>query len=82
VSPLHPPVAYYPPGSNHDIYIPRETKPASRGFYDPTTDTTKESRVSDAATPGASWHNANANANAPPVGTPKVRGANPLFFCL
>jgi DNA helicase INO80 len=81
VSPLHPPVAYYPPGTNTDIYIPPpEPKPASRGFYDPTTDTTKERRISDAATPGASWHN--ANANAPPAGTPKVRGANPLLFCL
>ncbi|KAH6953116.1 putative DNA helicase INO80 [Fusarium avenaceum] len=73
VSPLHPPVAYYPPSSNRDIYYPRDPKPASRGFYDPTTDTTKERRISDAATPGASWHNANANANAPPVGTPKTR---------
>ncbi|RGP65820.1 DNA helicase ino80 [Fusarium sporotrichioides] len=72
VSPLHPPVAYYPPGTNTDIYIPPpEPKPASRGFYDPTTDTTKERRISDAATPGASWHN--ANANAPPAGTPKTR---------
>ncbi|KAG5662460.1 hypothetical protein KAF25_004878 [Fusarium avenaceum] len=73
VSPLHPPVAYYPPSSNRDIYYPRDPKPASRGFYDPTTDTTKERRISDAATPGASWNNANANANAPPVGTPKTR---------
>ncbi|RBR14379.1 uncharacterized protein FIESC28_07809 [Fusarium coffeatum] len=71
VSPLHPPAAYYPPSSNTDIYIPRDPKPASRGFYDPTTDTTKERRISDAATPGASWHN--ANANAPPAGTPKTR---------
>nr|CEG04082.1 unnamed protein product [Fusarium clavum] len=71
VSPLHPPVAYYPPSSNTDIYVPRDPKPASRGFYDPTTDTTKERRISDAATPGASWHN--ANANAPPAGTPKTR---------
>ncbi|KIL90457.1 dna helicase ino80 [Fusarium avenaceum] len=80
VSPLHPPVAYYPPSSNRDIYYPRDPKPASRGFYDPTTDTTKERRISDAATPGASWHNANANANAnaPPVGTPKNPPAGSL----
>ncbi|RFN49952.1 DNA helicase ino80 [Fusarium flagelliforme] len=76
VSPLHPPVAYYPPSSNTDIYVPRDPKPASRGFYDPTTDTTKERRISDAATPGASWHN--ANANAPPAGTPKNPPAGSL----
>lgn len=81
VSPLHPPAGYYSP-SAPDVHHGRDSKPASRGFYDPTTDTTKERRVSvsDAATPAASWHNANANANAPPAGTPKVRGANPLLF--
>jgi DNA helicase INO80 len=81
VSPLHPPAGYYSP-SAPDVHHGRDSKPVSRGFYDPTTDTTKERRVSvsDAATPAASWHNANANANAPPAGTPKVRGANPLLF--
>ncbi|KAJ4156642.1 putative DNA helicase ino80 [Fusarium falciforme] len=74
VSPLHPPAGYYSP-SAPDVHHGRDSKPASRGFYDPTTDTTKERRVSvsDAATPAASWHNANANANAPPAGTPKTR---------
>lgn len=63
-SPLHPPVGYYSPATA-DAHHARE-KPASRGFYDPTTDTTKEHRVSDAAG-ASSWH------NAPPAGTPKVR---------
>ncbi|KAH6975377.1 SNF2 family N-terminal domain-containing protein [Ilyonectria sp. MPI-CAGE-AT-0026] len=63
-SPLHPPVGYYSPATA-DAHHARE-KPASRGFYDPTTDTTKERRVSDAAG-ASSWH------NAPPAGTPKAR---------
>ncbi|KAL6354812.1 hypothetical protein LRP88_12165 [Fusarium phalaenopsidis] len=83
VSPLHPPAGYYSP-SAPDVHHGRDSKPASRGFYDPTTDTTKERRVSvsDAATPAASWHNANANANAPPAGTPKTpsRAADPMSF--
>ncbi|KAF7557846.1 hypothetical protein G7046_g5961 [Stylonectria norvegica] len=68
VSPLHPPSGYYPPPANdRDSRDARDVrdKPATGSFYDPTTDTTKERRVSDAA--GASWH----NANAPPAGTPK-----------
>jgi len=60
-SPLHAPTGYYPPPSVQQE-VPRE-KPATSSFYDPTTDTTKERRVSDAG----SWH------NAAQVSTPKVR---------
>ena len=68
-SPLHPPAGYYSPAA--EVHHPRE-KPATGRLYDPTTDTTKERRVSDA---GASW----SNANAPPAGTPKVRGQSTSF---
>ncbi|KAJ2902193.1 putative ino80-like protein [Zalerion maritima] len=55
ISPLHAPPYY---SSQRDEYhqqqqhMPRE-KPATSSFYDPTTDTTKERRVSESG----SWHN-------------------------
>ncbi|CAM1502769.1 Fc.00g075450.m01.CDS01 [Cosmosporella sp. VM-42] len=67
VSPLHPPAGYYSPAASDVHAHHAREKSATGSFYDPTTDTTKERRVSDAA--GASWH----NANAPPAGTPKAR---------
>ncbi|KAK8922645.1 putative DNA helicase INO80 [Metarhizium anisopliae] len=65
VSPRHPPASsasnYYPPpasspDSHHQSLHHTRDKPASGRVYDPTTDTTKERRVSD------SWHNAPQNS--------------------
>lgn len=72
VSPLHPPSGYYPPSSTDRHHGIDSTKPATRSFYDPTTDTTKERRVSGSDA-GSSWN------HAPPAGAPKVRG-NPLLL--
>ena len=64
VSPLHPPSGTYypPPGAADPHHHGRDAghSTSTRSFYDPTTDTTKERRVSD------SWH------NAPQAATPKV----------
>lgn len=79
-SPRHAPASsasnYYPPpasspDSHRQSHHHARDKPASGRVYDPTTDTTKERRVSD------SWHNAPQNS------TPKVSrcpNANPLLF--
>lgn len=70
-SPLHPPAGYYSPAEAAH-HAREKPAPATGRLYDPTTDTTKERRISDA---GASW----SNANAPPAGTPKVRGQSTSF---
>jgi chromatin-remodeling ATPase INO80 len=63
LSPLHPPAGYYPPPQQPELH-PAQTreKMGTSSYYDPTTDTTKERRVSDTG----SWH------NAAQVTTPKV----------
>lgn len=70
VSPLHPPSGYYPPpSSSSSSSAAARDKPAGGSFYDPTTDTTKERRVSD------SWHGASHAAT-----TPKVSRQSTSFF--
>ncbi len=61
-SPLHPPPVYYPQDVRPDRESTRE-KPAAGSFYDPTTDTTKERRVSD----NGSWHNTTTQVSTPKV---------------
>ncbi|KAG5981702.1 hypothetical protein E4U55_002627, partial [Claviceps digitariae] len=56
---------YYPPPSASESHRHTRDKAASGRVYDPTTDTTKERRVSDA------WHNAPQNS------TPKTRDPHP-----
>ncbi|POR32033.1 Putative DNA helicase INO80 [Tolypocladium paradoxum] len=78
VSPRHGHSGYYPPpaaaaaaapsSESHHHRHPAREKPASGSFYDPTTDTTKERRVSD------SWH------NAPQASTPKHRAREPYPY--
>ena len=80
ISPLHAPSASYYSSAPRDDY-PRDTKPASRGFYDPTTDTTKERRVSDAA-PTSSWHTATGLSTAPQVSQVGSQGISPLDMLL
>lgn len=68
VSPLNPPNLYYPPsrpGATVDSQHARDKASATTSFYDPTTDTTKERRVSD-----SSWHNAPPSASTPKVSIP------------
>ncbi|KAG6039557.1 putative DNA helicase ino80 [Claviceps citrina] len=57
--------SYYPPPATSESHLHTREKPVSGRVYDPTTDTTKERRVSD------SWHNAPQNS------TPKTRDPYP-----
>jgi DNA helicase INO80 len=73
VSPLHPPSGYYPPPASTAAATTTTTRDKAAGgsFYDPTTDTTKDRRVSD------SWHGASHAAT-----TPKVSNAKSTSFSL
>ena len=86
VSPRHGHSSYYPspaaaattaaaaPSSeSHHHRHPAREKPASGRVYDPTTDTTKERRVSD------SWHNA-PQASTAKVSRKPQAGPSPLLF--
>ena len=68
LSPLPPPTAYYSSEVRPDREITRE-KPTAGGYYDPTKDTSKESRVSDNG-----WHNTTQTS------TPKVRSLSINFL--
>lgn len=64
-SPLHPPAGYYPPPRSSGAGDGRDKPSATTSFYDPTTDTTKERRVSE-----SSWANAPQQATTPKVSCP------------